>query len=106
MVRRENQLFVTDYTNADPDGDLTKQYKLLVPKVDANGNETSGIRIPEVAAPRPPTPAGTCAAAGVPRRRTAPSSDRRSRLQRIQRPRPAATRAQPSRRCTRAARTT
>lgn len=46
-----NQLFVTDYTSAEPKADLTKQYTLLVPKVDANGNETSGIRMPEVAVP-------------------------------------------------------
>ena len=46
-----NQLFVTDYTNAAPVADLTKQYTLLVPKVDANGNETSGIRMPEVSVP-------------------------------------------------------
>jgi len=46
-----NQLFVTDYANAAPVVDLTKQYTLLVPKVDSNGNETSGIRMPEVSVP-------------------------------------------------------
>ena len=46
-----NQLFVTDYSGAAPVADLARQYKLLVPKVDANGNETGGIRMPEVAAP-------------------------------------------------------
>jgi hypothetical protein len=30
---------------------LGKQYTLLVPKVDANGNETSGIRVPELSVP-------------------------------------------------------
>jgi hypothetical protein len=46
-----NQLFVTDYGGAAPVADLARQYTLLVPKVDANGNETGGIRMPEVAAP-------------------------------------------------------
>ncbi len=46
-----NQIFVTDYRNAVPVADLNKQYSLLVPKVDANGNETSGILMPEQAAP-------------------------------------------------------
>ena len=46
-----NQLFVTDYSGAAPVADLARQYTLLVPKVDANGNETGGIRMPEVAAP-------------------------------------------------------
>jgi hypothetical protein len=46
-----NQLFVTDYSNAVPVADLTKQYTVLVPKVDADGNETSGIRMPELAVP-------------------------------------------------------
>jgi len=46
-----NQLFVTDYTNAAPSVNLAKQYTVLVPKVDGNGNETTGVRVPEVAAP-------------------------------------------------------
>ena len=46
-----NQLFVTDYSGALPVADLARQYTLLVPKVDANGNETGGIRMPEIAAP-------------------------------------------------------
>ena len=46
-----NQLFVTDYSGAAPTADLARQYTLLVPKVDANGNETGGIRMPEVAVP-------------------------------------------------------
>lgn len=46
-----NQLFVTDYSNAEPVVDLDKQYAVLVPAVDSNGNETSGIRVPEVVAP-------------------------------------------------------
>ena len=46
-----NELFVTDYSNAVPVADLTKQYTVLVPKVDANGNETSGILMPELSVP-------------------------------------------------------
>ncbi len=46
-----NQLFVTDYSNAEPVVDLSRQYAVLVPSVDTNGNETSGIRVPEVVAP-------------------------------------------------------
>jgi hypothetical protein len=46
-----NQLFVTDYGGAAPVADLARQYKLLVPRVDANGNESGGIRMPELAAP-------------------------------------------------------
>ncbi len=46
-----NQVFVTDYRNAVPVADLNKQYTLFVPRVDANGNETSGILMPELAAP-------------------------------------------------------
>jgi hypothetical protein len=46
-----NQLAVTDYGNTVPVVDLTKQYTLLLPKVDHIGNEISGIRMPEVATP-------------------------------------------------------
>ena len=46
-----NQLFVTDYSAAEPVADLAKRYTVLVPKVDANGNETSGILMPELAVP-------------------------------------------------------
>jgi hypothetical protein len=46
-----NQLFLTDYGNAVPVANLAKGYTLLVPQVDANGNETSGILMPEVVAP-------------------------------------------------------
>jgi hypothetical protein len=46
-----NQLFVTDYTNAVPVADLTKPYKILVPKVDSNGNDTAGILMPEMSVP-------------------------------------------------------
>ena len=50
-VGKPNQIFVTDYSAAVPVADLNKQYNVLVPKVDANGNETSGILVPELAVP-------------------------------------------------------
>ena len=34
-----------------PREDLTREYPVLVPAVDADGNETAGVRVPEVAAP-------------------------------------------------------
>ena len=46
-----NQVFVTDYSAAAPVANLSQPYRLLVPRVDANGNETSGVRVPEVVAP-------------------------------------------------------
>jgi len=46
-----NQLFVTDYSQGAPVVDAARQYKLLVPKVDANGNEAGGLRMPEVVVP-------------------------------------------------------
>jgi hypothetical protein len=46
-----NQLFVTDYNTAIPRVDETRPYQILVPKVDRNGNETSGIHVPDVAVP-------------------------------------------------------
>ena len=51
QVGMVNQLFVTDYTSAAPRPDLTKPYAVLEPRVDRDGNETTGIRLPEVAAP-------------------------------------------------------
>lgn len=50
-VGKPNQIFVTDYSAAVPVANLSEQYTVLVPKVDANGNETSGILMPELAAP-------------------------------------------------------
>jgi hypothetical protein len=50
-VGRINQLFVTDYPGGIPKVSLLKQYKLLVPKVNADGNETSGILTPELSVP-------------------------------------------------------
>jgi hypothetical protein len=46
-----NQLFVTDYSKAIPAVDLEKRYQLLVPKTDADGNDVSGVRVPDVAVP-------------------------------------------------------
>jgi hypothetical protein len=46
-----NQLLVTDYTDATPVVNLSAQYKVLVPKVDANGNETAGVLVPDVKVP-------------------------------------------------------
>ncbi|WP_321822455.1 MULTISPECIES: alpha/beta hydrolase domain-containing protein [unclassified Burkholderia] len=46
-----NEIFVTDYSSEIPRVDLSKKYTILVPKVDRNGNETSGIKVPDVAVP-------------------------------------------------------
>ena len=46
-----NQLFVIDYTNAAPVVNLAKQYRILVPRVDKNGNEVAGILVPDVKVP-------------------------------------------------------
>lgn len=46
-----NQVFVTDYSKAVPVVNTAQQYTILVPKVDANGNETTGVRVPDVSAP-------------------------------------------------------
>jgi Alpha/beta hydrolase domain len=46
-----SQIMVTNYSKAVPSYDLSKQYTVLVPKVDKNGNEISGILMPEMAVP-------------------------------------------------------
>ncbi len=46
-----NPVFVTDYSSATPVVDVTKPYDVLVPKVDRNGNATSGVRVPDVSVP-------------------------------------------------------
>ena len=46
-----NQVFVTDYSNAVPVVNTAKPYTILVPKVDANGNETTGVLVPDVSVP-------------------------------------------------------
>ena len=46
-----NQLFAIDYSNAVPAVNLTKQYRVLVPRVDKNGNDIAGILVPDVKVP-------------------------------------------------------
>jgi hypothetical protein len=46
-----NPLYVIDYSQAVPVVNTRKQYEVLVPQVDANGNETSGVPVPEITAP-------------------------------------------------------
>jgi alpha/beta hydrolase family protein len=46
-----NEISVTDYTNAEPVADLSRQYTVLVSRTDADGNDIAGIRVPEVAVP-------------------------------------------------------
>jgi Alpha/beta hydrolase domain len=46
-----NPIVVTDYANAVPVADLTKAYKVFISKTDSDGNEASGVRVPDVAAP-------------------------------------------------------
>ena len=48
---RVNPLALTDYAGAVPQVDVARRYKIRVPKVDANGNEIAGIRMPELAVP-------------------------------------------------------
>ncbi|MFN2545963.1 MAG: alpha/beta hydrolase domain-containing protein [Myxococcales bacterium] len=46
-----NQLFVTDYSQAEPSVDLSKPYEVMVSKTDSDGNELAGVRVPEVVVP-------------------------------------------------------
>jgi len=46
-----NQLFVTDYSNAIPVANLSKQYTVLVPTTDADGNDIPGVRVPDLSVP-------------------------------------------------------
>jgi alpha/beta hydrolase family protein len=46
-----NEISVTDYSGAEPVANLARQYKVLVSRTDADGNEIAGIRVPEVVAP-------------------------------------------------------
>lgn len=50
-LARYSQVFVTDYSAPAPAVDVSKAYAVLVPRVDANGNELGGLRMPELAAP-------------------------------------------------------
>ena len=50
MAKRMNDIGVLrDWIK--PDFDLAKPYRALLPQVDADGNETSGIRLPDIAVP-------------------------------------------------------
>jgi hypothetical protein len=40
---------ISDWTR--PEIDMKKPYRVLVPQVDADGNETSGVRLPDIAVP-------------------------------------------------------
>jgi hypothetical protein len=46
-----NELYVTDYSKAIPVVNLAKPYQVFVPKTDADGNDISGVRVPDVAVP-------------------------------------------------------
>jgi hypothetical protein len=46
-----NTLFVTDYSHAVPAVHHDRPYTVLVPKVDANGNATTGVMVPDVGVP-------------------------------------------------------
>lgn len=46
-----NSLFVTDYVQAMPVVHHDRAYTVLVPKVDANGNATTGVMVPDVKVP-------------------------------------------------------
>ncbi len=51
VARRGNAVArFADYVHPDPQGG--PQYRALVPKVDAVGNDAAGVRLPEVAVPR------------------------------------------------------
>jgi hypothetical protein len=50
VARRANEIGVLRDWIA-PAMDMSKPYRVLVPQVDADGNETSGVRLPEIAVP-------------------------------------------------------
>ena len=50
VARRANEIGVLRDWIA-PAMDMGKPYRVLVPQVDADGNETSGVRLPEIAVP-------------------------------------------------------
>lgn len=50
VALRMNEIgVIRDWTK--PDIDMKKPYRPLVPKVDADGNETSGVKMPDIAVP-------------------------------------------------------
>ena len=46
-----NELYAVDRSTVPPVADRTRPYTVLVPAVDADGNETAGVRAPMVAVP-------------------------------------------------------
>ncbi|MFN2548029.1 MAG: alpha/beta hydrolase domain-containing protein [Myxococcales bacterium] len=46
-----NELYVTSYSGGVPEVDLSKEYKVMVSKTDADGNERAGVRVPEIVVP-------------------------------------------------------
>ncbi|RKP44447.1 alpha/beta hydrolase domain-containing protein [Pararobbsia silviterrae] len=46
-----NPLFVTDYSTAIPRVNTSKPYAIFESRVDRDGNETSGVRVPDLVAP-------------------------------------------------------
>jgi hypothetical protein len=46
-----NEISMTDYSQAEPVADLSRKYKVLVSRTNADGNEIAGIPVPEVVAP-------------------------------------------------------
>ncbi|WP_405670342.1 alpha/beta hydrolase domain-containing protein [Streptomyces sp. NBC_01530] len=46
-----NELYAVDRSAVPPVADPSRRYAVLVPAVDADGNETAGVRAPMVAAP-------------------------------------------------------
>ncbi|MFI1735598.1 alpha/beta hydrolase domain-containing protein [Streptomyces acidicola] len=46
-----NELYAADHSTVPPSADRSRHYTVLVPAVDADGNETAGVRAPMVAVP-------------------------------------------------------
>ena len=46
-----NPIVVTNYSNAVPVADLAEAYKVFIAKTDSDGNEVSGVRVPDVVTP-------------------------------------------------------
>ncbi len=51
VVGQVNPLYPISFNNAVPSVDISKKYHQFVPQVDKNGNEVSGLPVPEVAVP-------------------------------------------------------
>ncbi len=48
---RHGRLYLTDYSKVIPVVNLAKPYQVLLPKTDSDGNDVSGVRVPDVAVP-------------------------------------------------------